>query len=315
MLTFRVWRNLFILIVIGGIAFVVLRTGTPSVPVPDRPAPFATVAYSCSANKTMTAAYYAGEEAPAPVPGEPPVPTGSVVLSLSDGRVMTLARTLSADGMRYASDGESFIFWSRGNGALVLENTQEKSYIGCIAVAPEPTGKSLPVVYSNSGMGFSLRLPSLAGSISKNHLAGYSADEKYRYQELGPGKDIAGIKFTIPSTMATGTNLSSNTYLSIEAIPDSPICTAALFIERGMTAYMIPEGNVTYSIASSTGAAAGNRYDETVYALPDTNPCFAVRYYVHYGDIGNYPKGAVREFDYRALLAEFDTIRRTLVVQ
>jgi hypothetical protein len=67
-------------------------------------------------------------------------------------------------------------------------------------------------------------------------------------------------------------------------------------------------------VASTTGAAAGNRYEETVYAIPGTNPCVAVRYFVHYGVIENYPPGTVRQFDKQALLDQFDRIRRTLVV-
>src|ERR1035437_1349514 len=81
-----------------------------------------------------------------------------------------------------------------------------------------PIGENLPQVYSNSAMGFSLHLPS-----------GYTVNESYRYQEFGPGKDISGIKFTIPATMATGTNLGSDSYMSIEEIPKIQDCTAALF--------------------------------------------------------------------------------------
>jgi hypothetical protein len=40
-----------------------------------------------------------------------------------------------------------------------------------------------------------------------------------------------------------------------------------------------------------------------------------VRYFIHYGVFQNYPAGMVREFDQQALLASFDAIRRTLVVQ
>lgn len=95
-------------------------------------APVNTVSYVCKGGKTITAAYYQGENKPAPAPGEPPTPTGSVALTLSDGRTMTLSRTLSADGLRYANADESFIFWGKGDGALVLENNQEKSYTDCV---------------------------------------------------------------------------------------------------------------------------------------------------------------------------------------
>jgi hypothetical protein len=165
-----------------------------------------------------------------------------------------------------------------------------------------PIGENLPQVYSNSAMGFSLHLPS-----------DYTVDESYTYQEFGPGKDITGIKFTIPSSMATGTNLGSDSYMSIEEIPKIQDCTAALFLGQGI-ARTLADGGTTYSVASTTGAAAGNRYEETVYALPGTNPCIAVRYFIHYGIFQNYPAGMVREFDQQALLASFDAIRRTLVI-
>jgi hypothetical protein len=71
---------------------------------------------------------------------------------------------------------------------------------------------------------------------------------------------------------------------------------------------------VTYSVSSSMGAGAGNRYEETVYALVGTRPCFAVRYFVHYGAIENYPSGTIQQFNKQALLKEFDSIRRTLVI-
>jgi membrane-bound inhibitor of C-type lysozyme len=263
--------------------------------------PLATVDYACKEGKTMHAVFFAGDTKPAATADEPPVPSGSVALTLSDGRSMTLPQTLSADGGRYANADESFVFWSKGNGALVLENNQEKSYMGCIRIADAPQGSNLSQIYVNSQNGISIRLPE-----------GYTP-AAYTYQALGPGKDIAGIKFTIPASVATGTNLAQDTYLSIESIPATKSCVANLFLEKAKALEM-SYGDTTYSVASTTGAGAGNRYEETVYALPGTNPCVALRYFIHYGVIDNYPAGAVHEFDQAALLAQFDAIRRTLVV-
>jgi membrane-bound inhibitor of C-type lysozyme len=67
-------------------------------------------------------------------PGQPPIPTGVVSLRLSDGRALDLGQTISADGARYANPDESFVFWSKGDGALVLEKGVEKTYIGCVTV-------------------------------------------------------------------------------------------------------------------------------------------------------------------------------------
>ncbi|MDR3571488.1 MAG: MliC family protein [Candidatus Pacebacteria bacterium] len=80
--------------------------------------------YSCDAGKTIDATYLNASTA---------TTTGnSVQLVLSDGRQMTLAQTLSADGARYSNGNpqiatgkpgaETFIFWSKGNGAFIEEN-------------------------------------------------------------------------------------------------------------------------------------------------------------------------------------------------
>jgi hypothetical protein len=205
--------------------------------------------------------------------------------------------------MQGQSGAESFVFWSKGNGALVLENNEEKSYIGCVQVAKDPG--NLPQVYSSGAQGLSVRYP-----------AGYSVDENYNYQELGPGKNIVGTKFTIDPALAEGTNLSDDSYLSVEEIGQAGTCSADKFVDLGVggAATSLTDGDTEYSFASTTGAGAGNRYEEWVYALPGTNPCVAVRYFVHYGVLQNYPEGAVREFDHQALVAQFDAIRHTLTI-
>lgn len=86
--------------------------------------------YVCDAGKTIEAGFYKGELIPVK-PGEPPIPTGSVKIVLSDGRKFDLRHTISADGSRYANSDESFIFWSRGDEAYVFENNVEKNYTGC----------------------------------------------------------------------------------------------------------------------------------------------------------------------------------------
>lgn len=280
------------------IGIVVLFFVNQPAPVPVNDKLLATVHYSCNAGKTIIAAYYMHEATSTPVAGQPPVPTGSVLVTLSDGRIMSLPQTLSADGARYANADESFVFWNKGNGALVLEQNKEKSYIGCIAAAPSQT---LSRVYTNNGAGFSIRLPER-----------YIVDEFYHYQ-LAPGKVIPGIKFNIATDTASGTNLGPDTYISVEQIPAVATCSADLFLDQASTR-IITNGSTRYSVASSTGAGAGNRYEETVYALIGSSPCTAVRYFIHYGVIENYPTGTVRAFDKTALLAEFDAIRKSLTL-
>ena len=281
-------------------------------PLPAAPAvvqPIAQAMYECDGGKTIEASYYAGTSTPSTSPDQPPMPGGSVAVTLSDGRTMTLAQTISADGTRYSNGdpsvqgSETFVFWSKGNGALVLENNQHQTYTGCIEIASDPGG--LPQVYESGQNGFSIRYP-----------AGYRVDDAYKYQELGPGKDISGVKFTIDPAIATGTNLASDSYLSVEQIPQDQNCSASSFLDLGNGGKVstTTDNGTDYSVASSTGAGAGNRYEEWIYAIPGTNPCIAVRYFIHYGVLENYPAGMVQQFNEASLLQQFDTIRRTLTI-
>jgi membrane-bound inhibitor of C-type lysozyme len=94
------------------------------------PTLIANATYSCDEGKTILASYYQGETKPVPSADMPPVPGGSVQLTLGDGRTMTLPQTISADGGRYANADESFIFWSKGNGAFVEEGGM-MTYANC----------------------------------------------------------------------------------------------------------------------------------------------------------------------------------------
>ena len=263
--------------------------------------PISRVSYLCKGQKTIEAAYYTGPPAPTPKPGEPPRPTGSVALKLSDGRSLELPQTISASGIRYANQNESIIFWSKGNGAFVLENNRQ-TFTGCVALSPDPG--NLPQAYADGTEGFSVRYP-----------AGYKINTDYRYQELGPGEEIGGVKFTIPQSTATGTNLSGyDTGVSVEEIPNTKDCQATLFVYPGAKTETVTDGGTQYSVATSTGAGAGNFYEEKIWAIPGTNPCVAVRYLIHSTNIYNYPPGAVKEFDRTSLLNQFDEIRRSLIL-
>jgi membrane-bound inhibitor of C-type lysozyme len=306
--------NKYLVLLVAVILLLVMGTFSLKTPETVTPTVIASVDYSCNAGKTVAATFYAGEEVVATSTSAMPIPTGTVSVTLSDGRTMSLKQTISADGVRYANADESFIFWSKGRGAVILENNQQ-TFMGCIELAKDPGG--LSAFYSNGSLGFSIRLPAVANASSTLATTSdaYLVNEPYKYQALGPGKDIGGVKFMIPQTFVAGTNLSSDSGISVEEIAQSGgSCSAGSFLDGGASVATTTDGATTYSVASSTDAAAGNRYEETVYALPGTNPCVAVRYFIHYGVFENYPAGTVKEFDRAKILAQFDAIRRTLVV-
>lgn len=144
----------------------------------------------------------------------------------------------------------------------------------------------------------------------------YTVDDTYTYNAF-QGKPIAGVKFVVPSSMATGTNLASDSGVSVEWLPRAQKCTGDIYLLENVKPQDMTMGSTTYSVATSSGAGAGNFYEEMVYAISGSKPCTAVRYLLHSGNIGNYPQegeGAVREFDRPALIRAFDGIRDSLIL-
>jgi membrane-bound inhibitor of C-type lysozyme len=257
----------------------------------------------CDGNRTIQAVFMDSVDAPAaPTADTPPPPTGSVSLTLDSAPAVVLSQSMSADGARYGTEGDALVFWSKGAGALVLQNGTEGMYTNCMVVKDNTGG--LSQVYHDATVGFTLRYP-----------VAFLVTATYTYNGLGTKKGIAGVKFTIPAAVASGTNLSSDSYLSVEHLGTTTTeCDASAFLLAGThaTATVMTEHDVTYSVASSSGAAAGNRYEEVVYALPGSQPCIAVRTFIHYGVFENYASGTVKVFDHVALEKGFAAIRDSL---
>jgi membrane-bound inhibitor of C-type lysozyme len=300
-----------VLVIIIVALFFWLRPHTASAPaVTDTPkrAPLSSAQYICNNKKTIDAAFYEGAKATTTIAtNTPPIPTGTVDLNLSDGRNLTLHQTISADGARYADAGETFVFWSKGNGALVTDKGDEKSYWGCVTSAPATD--ALPNVYHDGHNGFTIR-----------YANDWNIDSAYTYRLRGPNEVApTGVKFRIPLTMATGTNLSAlDTGISVEIASssnDMTTCSASTFASQPVTAATSTINTIEYSVASTSDAGAGNFYEEHIFALPYSRPCIAVRYFIHSTNIGNYTPGTIKEFDKTVLLKQFDAIRGTLVTQ
>jgi hypothetical protein len=179
--------------------------------------------------------------------------------------------------------------------------TQATSSKAKPAETPQPEPQ-LPVTHTYATSTFSAVYPD-----------GYTVDESYAYEGV-PKKPIAGVKFVIPGTMATGTNLSTDSGVSVESLPRAKSCTGDIYFYDNVKAQELTVGTRTWSVASTSGAGAGNFYEEYVYALKGSSPCIAVRYLIHSTNIGNYEPGTVREFDRAAVTADFDKIRDSITL-
>ena len=144
--------------------------------------------------------------------------------------------------------------------------------------------------------------------------ADFTVNNAYAYEGV-PKKPIFGVKFSIPSTMTTGTNLSLDTGLSVESLPRAQTCTGDIYVLPNVKPIKLTENSAAYSVATTSEAGAGNFYEEYVYAFTDSSPCTAVRYFIHSTNVANYATGTVREFDRDLLIRAFDTIRRSLVLK
>lgn len=119
-------KNLLMFIVLAGL----VGGGVYWYITKPKDTPVAQVSYACADALSLTASYYEGKKVET-APGEMPVPTGRVELVLSDGRRLSLPRTLSASGIRYANQTESLVFWSKGTTAFLMENN-DQTYADCV---------------------------------------------------------------------------------------------------------------------------------------------------------------------------------------
>lgn len=170
----------------------------------------------------------------------------------------------------------------------------------------ETPAPEAPVVedttYASSTMRFSLKYPQ-----------GFTLQEPYAYTRVSPTKPINSVKFTVPAAMVQWTNLAPDSGVSVEELPRAKTCTGDIYLLANVRAQSLTEGATTYSFASSTDTKGSDMYEEMVYAIPSSSPCIAMRYFLH-STIGTMATGT-SAFDRAALLADFDKIRQSLVLQ
>jgi len=153
--------------------------------------------------------------------------------------------------------------------------------------------------YSNIDFGFSIKVP-----------PGYIVDEAYRYEAFGSGHEITGVSFTVPETLVSGTNLSRDSYISVERLRDVA-CTPSDFLDRVTSGEKVMLDNNEYNFATSSGVGAGNLYEEGVYMRSIGQYCYGIRLFMHSTNIYNYDSGTVLGFDREMLIRTFQLMATT----
>jgi hypothetical protein len=156
--------------------------------------------------------------------------------------------------------------------------------------------------YDDAKLGFSISVPPR-----------WTIDTHYAFDALDPDKPIKGVSFTIPAAMTTGTNLSTETRLSVESLPGKN-CKPAQFVDPAENVGTLHANGHVFTTASSQDAGAGNFYETALFIADGTSPCLAIRTLIHSTNIGAYDPGTVKKFNEKQLVAIFDAIRATFKI-
>jgi len=271
----------------------------------------ATATYTCDGGKTITAAYYQGPPAPQPQPGEPPMSNDTVRLTFDNGLTMTLKRTISADGVRFANANESFVFWNKGNDALVLQDGEQKDYTNCTSggtgsMQSVSTGKGITFSYPTGGdFGLAVTPEQV---LEKAYIP--PCEEGFDYCLYYLGTDYEGTNF-------------ESAGLSIKARPDltADTCLAAppSGYTRQLEATTTRGEGYTASVMGPVGdAAVGHYTNGSVYRLHFDDTCYEFVTRIGETQFANYPPGAIKEFtaaDREAMMQKLqgllDTVKLT----
>lgn len=201
---------------------------------------------------------------------------------------MNTRNILIALGVILILGGAGFFAWSMFGGGA-------EEPVVVAPLPPPPTENT----FSSSTLGVSIKYPKE-----------YIFNSAYAYDAFGQKKLIQGVKFSIPATMATGTNLAADSGVSLEWLPNARNCTGDIYLKANVKPLRITEGTTEYSLATSSTKVGGGTNEEWVYALVGSKPCTAVRYFIHTTADTSTPQ----QFDRASLLFQFDKIRKSLVV-
>ena len=122
----------------------------------------------------------------------------------------------------------------------------------------------------------------------------------------------------IDTQQLTSTYLSEVYFLLgvSEEAQDVAVCTQPLSLGAPETVLGETTVNgISFTKSEATGVGAGNVYEQVYHRTVHNGFCYEVTYFVHYGNIGNYPPGEVAEFDRTALYQQLDEILASLILK
>ncbi|MES2225850.1 MAG: MliC family protein [Patescibacteria group bacterium] len=270
--TYTIIVIVLVLLMLAGIYVVSHYRATPPIP-----APTTSVTYACNDNKTIQAGFTDTD----------------AVLTLSDGRTVTLPHVMSGSGIRYEANG--IVLVGKGDNAFLEENGTQ-TYVDCIAnsSADAPTTGDA-TQFMDSGKTFSFSYPK-AFTLSGGDL-GYTQS----WMENATTSGLVLAKVTLPKSFQPSTNFSEAVF-TVGTSPDpTAVATCLTYNPSGGPATSSSSETIngtTYTVLHSSDAGAGNLYETTSYRTIRNSQCYAIEYTIHSTNIGNYsPDQGITAFD------------------
>ncbi|MDB5188908.1 MAG: hypothetical protein JWM92_506 [Candidatus Nomurabacteria bacterium] len=256
---------LLVLVLIVGYSFV--HKGSTPIPaaIPPVTQPVtATALFTCDSGSTITASFS----------------DGSVNLTLSDGRHLTLPQIIAADGAQYQQG--TILFINKGDQAFLKEGTAT-TYNNCLTGTAGTATNGLKS-FTDQGKTFTFTYPqafSLAGGG-----IGYTQDWKAN-SDGTLGLVLATVN--VPQSYQPKTNFGDAKF-TVGTSSDPKAVTNCLndISGNGVTKSATTINGVPYTTFVSTDAGAGNRYETTSYRTVRNGQCYAIEYTIHYVVLANF---------------------------
>lgn len=282
------WVILAIVILIGGV-YIIARSNknpstAPATTTTTTMVPQATVVNYYCTEGSIVASYT----------------TNAATLTVSDGRTLTLAQTVSASGVRYQSSDESIVFVTKGNNGFLQENGNI-TFNDCVAGSQTSTGNSF--TFTDATKLFSFTYPN-SGTLSGE--LGYAMDWRNNTETSG----MLLAKVSIPGLIQPKTNFSEARF-TVGTSSDATAVKNCLTDNMGGSSKstLVTINGVQYTKLTAGDAGAGNLYETTSYRTVKNGQCYAVEYTIHSTQLGNYdPSQGIHAYDKTAVTNMLESI-------
>jgi len=153
--------------------------------------------------------------------------------------------------------------------------------------------------YINDKTGISIRYPdncSVYESVLRNH-------------------NGEGFSIIFPDSLIEGTNLSMDSFISVERLSKGTNWSSKNIIEAlNFSSHTELIGDTIFDVSTGSEGTMGNIYQEIVSLATIGEYTYCLRLFLHSHNLGAYDPGTVKKFDYEIFLSTYTSIRKSFKI-